>query len=266
MILSAAPETLFAMLAVAGYLLACVPTAPERRWPVQVLTAAWLVHAVVITASAGLVGAAGEGLHLGFSPVLSFTVWLVLLVYGIESRFVPVASVRRVMALCGAAAVLLAWAWPGEVRAVAASRWAPLHWVLGLTSYGLFGAAVLHALMLDATEQRLRTKKSGPPTALGMPLLKLERLTYRFVEAGFVVLTLALLIGLAEPHWRWGDRKTVLSLLGWATFAALIGGRQWRGWRGRRATRWLYAGALLLLLAYVGSRFVTEVVLQRSAA
>ena len=31
------------------------------------------------------------------------------------------------------------------------------------------------------------------------------------------------------------------------------------GWRGRRATRWLYAGALLLLLAYAGSRFVLEV-------
>lgn len=266
MILSATPETLFALLAIAGYLLACVPAAPEQRWPVQVLTGAWLAHAVVITASAGLVGGAGEGLRLGFSPVLSFTVWLVLLVYGIESRFVPVAGVRRVMALCGAAAVLLAWAWPGEVRAVAASRWAPLHWVLGLTSYGLFGAAVLHALMLDAADQRMRTRKSGPPTALGMPLLKLERMTYRFVEAGFVVLTLALLIGLAEPNWRWADRKTVLSLLGWGTFAALIAGRQWRGWRGHLATRWLYAGALLLLLAYVGSRFVTEVVLQRATA
>ena len=266
MILSATPETLFALLAIAGYLLACVPAAPEQRWPVRLLTGAWLLHAVVITASAGMVGAESESLRLGFSPVLSFTVWLVLLVYGIESRFVPVTSVRRVMALCGAAAVLLAWAYPGEVRAVAASRWAPLHWVLGLTSYGLFGAAVLHALMLDAADQRMRTKKTGPPTALGMPLLKLERMTYRFVEAGFVVLTLALLIGLAEPNWRWADRKTVLSLLGWGTFAALIVGRQWRGWRGRQATRWLYAGALLLLLAYVGSRFVTEVVLQRSGA
>lgn len=265
MILSADPEALFALLAIAGYLVACLPAAPERRWPAQVLTGAWGLHALVLAASAGVVAGAGQGLRLGFSPVLSFTVWLVLLVYGVESRFVPVASVRRVLALCGAAAVLLAWVYPGEVRAVAHSRWAPLHWVLGLTSYGLFGAAVLHALMLDSAEQRLRQKSAGPSTALGMPLLKLERLTYRFVEAGFAVLTLALLMGLVEPNWRWGDRKTVLSLLGWATFAALIAGRQWRGWRGRRATRWLYIGALLLLLAYVGSRFVTEVVLQRAA-
>ena len=33
--------------------------------------------------------------------------------------------------------------------------------------------------------------------------------------------------------------------------------------RGAKATRGVYAGAALLLLAYVGSRFVLEVVLHR---
>ncbi|HEY9024620.1 MAG TPA: cytochrome c biogenesis protein CcsA, partial [Burkholderiaceae bacterium] len=100
---------------------------------------------------------------------------------------------------------------------------------------------------------------------LGMPLLSLERLTFLFVEAGFVVLTLAIVIGLfTMAHWRWGDHKTVLSLASWATFAALIAGRRTRGWRGRQATRWVYVGAVLMLLAYAGSRFVFEVVLQRA--
>ena len=98
---------------------------------------------------------------------------------------------------------------------------------------------------------------------LGMPLLSLERLTFNFVEVGFVVLTLAILLGLFSlGQWHW-DHKTVLSLASWATFAALIFGRRTRGWRGRQATRWVYAGAVLMLLAYVGSRFVFEVVLQR---
>jgi ABC-type uncharacterized transport system permease subunit len=266
MILSAAPDALLALLAIASYLVACVPTAPERHWPSRLLGMAWALHALVLAVSSGLWGSDSQGLRLGFSPVLSFTVWLVLLVYGVESRFLPVVSVRRALALCGAAAVAVAWLYPGEVRAVVQSRWAPLHWVMGLTSYGLFGAAVLHAMMLDSAEHRIRSKSAGPTTAFGMPLMKLERLTFRFVEGGFVVLTLALALGLLEPNWQWSDRKTVLSLLGWGTFAALIGGRWWRGWRGRQATRWLYAGALLLLLAYVGSRFVLEVVLQRTVA
>jgi ABC-type uncharacterized transport system permease subunit len=68
----------------------------------------------------------------------------------------------------------------------------------------------------------------------------------------------------ANP-WRW-DHKKVFSLLGWVVFAALLAGRRAFGWRGLRATRWLYAGAGLLLLAYVGSRFVIEVLLHRSVA
>ena len=45
----------------------------------------------------------------------------------------------------------------------------------------------------------------------------------------------------------------------------LLLGRSRFGWRGRKAVRVLYAGAGLLLLGYVGSRFVLEVVLGRSA-
>ena len=46
-------------------------------------------------------------------------------------------------------------------------------------------------------------------------------------------------------------------------FAVLLLGRARFGWRGRKAVRVLYTGSLLLLLAYVGSRFVLEVVLGR---
>lgn len=269
MILSADPAVLCTVAALLAYLGALLPAAPERRWPLQLLFTAWVLHAIVLLAGAGTWTGEGQGLRLGFAPVLSLTIWLVLAVHGIESRFLPLPGARRALALAGASAVLLAWAFPGEVRAIAHSRWAPLHWVLGLTSYGLFGAAVLHAILLDTADNRLRHRAPGGGPAgsgNGMPLLKLERLTFRFVEAGFVVLTLALWLGLqSEVEWRW-DRKSVLSVLGWATFAALIIGRVWRGWRGRQATRWLYAGSLLLLLAYVGTRFVYEVVLQRPPA
>ena len=54
-----------------------------------------------------------------------------------------------------------------------------------------------------------------------------------------------------------------ISTAGWITFAVLLLGRHRFGWRGKRAHRMLYLGAGLLLLAYVGSRFVLEVVLRR---
>ncbi|WP_374675957.1 inner membrane protein YpjD [Ideonella sp.] len=266
MSLSADPVAPVAAAAMLAYGAALWPAAPERRWPIQALFTAWVLHALVLLTGVGAWGVEGQGLRLGFAPVLSFTVWIVLAVHGLESRFLPLSGPRRALALAGLLAIALAWSFPGEVRAVAHSRWAPLHWVLGLTSYGLFGAAVLHAVLLDTADARLRQRGPGIGSGTigaGLPLLKLERLTFRFVEAGFVVLTLALLLGMqSEGGWSW-DRKAVLSLLGWGTFAALIAGRLWRGWRGRQATRWLYVGTLLLLLAYVGTRFVYEVVLHR---
>jgi ABC-type uncharacterized transport system permease subunit len=39
---------------------------------------------------------------------------------------------------------------------------------------------------------------------------------------------------------------------------------RWRyGWRGRRALRWILAGTLMLVLGYLGSKFVSEVLLGR---
>ena len=272
--LGAAP-LLLALLAMLAYGLAALPAQSSSRLPVPALVAGWLLHAVLLALDIGGWGRGEPGARLGFGPVLSLTVWLVLAVHEVESRFAPLPGVRRVLAINGAIVVLLAWAFPGEVRP-AANAWAPVHWVLGVASYALLGAAVLHASMLDSAERQMRSRSAvavGVPAAaggpvrgpMGMPLLRLERLTFRFVEIGFCVLTLALLLGVATSvQWRW-DHKTVFSLLGWAVFAGLLAGRQWRGWRGRRATRWLYVGAALLLLAYAGSRFVFEVVLGRAA-
>jgi ABC-type uncharacterized transport system permease subunit len=247
--------------ALVGYGVAAWPMREGARIDAIAFGVGWVLHGLGLVVD---ISGSGGGARLGFAPVLSVTVWLVLLVHAIESRMLPLPAVRRALALAGCAAVALAWAFPGGMRLAHMNSWEAVHIVLALCSYGLFGVAVLHAWMLDAADRRMRTRAGADGTVLGLPLLRLERLTFGFVEAGFVVLTLALVLGvLTATRWRW-DHKTVFSLLGWAVFAALLGGRLLQGWRGRRATRWLYSGAALLLLAYVGSRFVLEVVLGRS--
>ena len=252
-------------LALAAYLFGAGLPAERRVELRMCLVVGWLAHAAAIVADITGLGLPEHGARFGFAPALSVTLWLVLAVYLLESRFLPLDGSRRALALLGGAAVLLAWLYPGEFRNAAVSRWAPLHWVLGIASYGLFGAAVLHATLLNRADKQMRLKRPGIGSGtLGLPLLRLERLTFRFVEAGFVTLSAAVVLGwwFASP-WRW-DHKAVFSILGWLVFAALVGGRRAFGWRGPRATRWLYIGALLLLLAYVGSRFVLEVLLQRA--
>ncbi|WP_310390121.1 inner membrane protein YpjD [Roseateles sp.] len=244
------------------------PQTPARRNTAMLL--AWAAHLLALVLDIAGFGQDSSGARFGFAPALSMTVWLVIAVYLLESRFLPLAGVRRVLAVMAVLAVLVAFLFPGEERPQAASPWAPIHWVLGLASYGLFGVAVLHAALLSRAERQMRGLKAKPGAAVQasrleplMPLMRLERLTFQFVGAGVAVLSLAVLLGWwFTPHWRW-DHKNLFAVLGWLVLAGLLAGRRVFGWRGRRATRWLYFGALLLLLSYAGSRFVLEVVLQR---
>ncbi|MGZ8260062.1 MAG: cytochrome C assembly family protein [Caldimonas sp.] len=255
------------VIALACYLVAALPDGRSATRMHAALLAGWIVHGVSIVIDVAGIGAEVPGARFGFAPALSVTLWLVLAVYQLESRFLPLAGARRALASLGAAVVVLAWLFPGQMHPQAASAWAPLHWLLGVASYGLFGVAVLHALLLNRAERQMRrAPQLADPAPHGVPLLRLERLTFRFVGAGFVVLSAAIVLGVwFREQWRW-DHKAVFSVLGWLVFAGLLAGRSAFGWRGPRATRGVYAGAALLLLAYVGSRFVLEVVLQRPAA
>jgi ABC-type uncharacterized transport system permease subunit len=227
------------------------------------LIAAWLLHAVVLALSLF-----GDQPRFGFAPAISVTAWLVLTVYVVERELFPQLEARWALAALGAAALLLALLFPGTPLHVSASPLLPLHWALGIGSYGLFAAAVVHAWLMGRAERDIR--RATDPQA-GIPLLTLERLTFRFATAGFVLLSATLLAGLLFSEelygqgkpWKW-DHKTVFSVLSWLAFATLLLGRARFGWRGRKAVRVLYIGSLLLLLAYAGSRFVLEVVLGRA--
>ncbi|TXH39636.1 MAG: cytochrome C assembly protein [Burkholderiaceae bacterium] len=257
---------LLALVAAAAY---AVPAAGAARLSAtaarNALLVAWVLHGAVL-----VWGLWGDAPRFGFAPALSMTAWLVLTVYAVERQLFPQMQARWALAALGAIAVVLALLFPGQPLHVAASAWLPLHLALGIACYGLFGAAVVHAWLMTRAERHIRQAEDAHS---GLPLLTLERLTFRFVTAGFILLTATLLAGWlfgetlygsAGKAWHW-DHKTVFSLLAWLTFATLLMGRARFGWRGRSAVRVLYAGALLLLLAYVGSRFVLEVVLGRNA-
>lgn len=254
--------TLTAAVAVA-YLVPAVALRRSGKAARLVVLVAWLLHALLLIANL-----AGETPRFGFAPALSVTAWLVAAVYAVESHFYPQLQIRWALCALGAVAVILAQIFPGAPLHANASVWLPLHLALGIGSYGLFGAAVAHAWFMGRAEGRIRM--AADPHS-GMPLLTIERLTFRFVGAGFVLLTATLIVAFMFSESLYGkgaagrwDHKTVFSVLSWITFAALLLGRARFGWRGRSAARVLYAGAGLLFLAYVGSRFVLEVVLGRT--
>lgn len=259
LLLAAAAASAYAVPALAARMVGAITA---RR----VLLLAWLLHGVLLAWNL-LEGHA----RFGFAPALSITVWLVLTVYAIESQLYPQMKARWALAGFGTLTIMLALLFPGAPPPPTSSPLLPLHWALGIAAYGLLAAAVLHGWAMSRAEARMRQAVQAVDG--GVPLLTLERLMFRFVGAGFVLLTLTMLAGAffgeelygsSYTGWRW-DHKRVFTLLSWLTFGVLLFGRTRFGWRGRRAVRVLYIGATLMLLGYVGSRFVLEVLLERGA-
>ena len=262
---SAHPLSLIlSVLAASAYAWPALHTTKVNEHAARIWVAtAWLMHGAVLT-----ITLLGERPHFGFATAMSVTAWLVAAVYAVESQIFPQLPTRWTLCVVGTVAVLAGFFFPGGPLPATASAWLAVHLALGVASYGLFGIAVVHAWFMTRAEARIRHAQDPHS---GLPLLTLERLTYRFVSAGFVLLSATLLAGFVfseslygKGHaWQW-DHKTVFSTLAWLTFAVLIAGRAFFGWRGKRAVHVLYGGSALLLLAYVGSRFVMEIILGRA--
>lgn len=218
----------------------------------------------------------GNGWRLGFAAMASATVWIGVLVLWLEGLKVRVQALRRLVLPVAAVVSALPLVFPGaDISAQAARPLFVPHLIVGTLAYGVLALAALHALMMTATERALHGGAGpAPDSALGRfldelpPLLVLERILFRFIAVGFVFLTLTALSGILFSEEVFGrpfvaDHKTVFSVVAWAVFGVLLVGRRLWGWRGRTALRLTLGGFVLLLLAYVGSRFVLEVILGR---
>jgi ABC-type uncharacterized transport system permease subunit len=214
-------------------------------------------------------GVFAKELRFGFAQALSVMMFLGVAVYWIESLFYDVDGLQPLVLPLAAAAAPLPSVFPGLLSSGAHAQAAEfkLHLALAMIAYGLFVIALLHATLMAVAERQLHRKGTAAFPNLP-PLLTLEALLFRMIAAAFVFLTLTLLTGIAFSEALFGralrlDHKTVFALLSWLIFGLLLAGRWRYGWRGRTAVRWTLAGFLLLMLAYVGSRFVLEVLLGR---
>lgn len=232
------------------------------RWlPVVALAG----HAVLISSAVFT----GSGLDLSLANALSAVAGLTALFawLGAWSRALP--GVMAIALPVAAIAVVLPLAFANPHRmSLADEPWAALHIAVALAAYALLIVAALQAFLLMSLERRLHRGLATPDAAASPPLLTLEKFLFRLVGVGYALLTLTLVSGILFSEQLFGKpitltHKTVFSVLGWLVFGGLLWGRQRYGWRGRVALRWILAGSGLLLLAYIGSKFVLEVILHR---
>ena len=141
-----------------------------------------------------------------------------------------------------------------------------VHAWCALLAYATLAIAALLAIMLSIQERALRQRTFNTLTTILPPLTELETLLFRTIAVGFVLLTATLMTGFLFVDDLFAQHvvhKTVLSILSWLVFGMLLFGRWRYGWRGKKAVRLTLIAMTLLVLAYFGSKFVQELILQR---
>ena len=244
-----------------GQSIAC----PMRPWERLAIAAALLIHAV------GLYGALfGEGgMRFSFSFALSLMMWLAVLIYWLESFMARMEGMQPMVLPLAALCAVLPVIFPQvHLIANAGATGFKLHFLAAMLAYSLLTLSALHAIFMGFTENALHKRLMKRSLASLPPLLAMESLLFRMLLLGFVLLTLTVGSGVLFSEALFGkplsfDHKTLFAFASWGIFATLLVGRHAWGWRGKRALRWTLAGFSLLILAYVGSRFVAEVILGR---
>ncbi|MGI5310073.1 cytochrome C assembly family protein [Rheinheimera sp. WS51] len=140
------------------------------------------------------------------------------------------------------------------------------HIFLAFIAYAVLVMAMLYSLQVTYISNKLKRKDFTAVSRHMPPLVYAEKLQFRLLLTGTILLGLALLSGaLFMDNWLAKDNlhKNVLSFIAFLVFALLCWGHACQGWRGKTANMLTISGSLLLTLAYFGSRFVREVLLDK---
>ena len=219
-----------------------------------------------------------QGFVFGFAQDLSLIAWVGLAFYWFQSWFLPISSLRWMVLMFALICAFLPTVFPGTLispKAVS-DPWFKGHFVVATVSVGLLSLAAMHAMLMSVQDRALHRQLAIIPNGRLAhwledlpPLMTMESLLFNLLYVGFALLSLTVFSGLLFSQTLFGkplvfDHKTIFALASWFLFAGLLIAR-WRvGLRGRAAIRWVLSAYTALLLAYVGSRFVVEVILQRA--
>lgn len=220
---------------------------------------------------AALFGAifAGNTLRIGVGDAISAILWLTVLIYWLGSLFYRLEGLQALIMPAAAVAAVLPSLLP-EARPLPNTELLAfkLHLLISMLAYSLFTIASLHVLLMAMLDRRLHQGTLPAGLQKLPPLLTMETLLFRIIWAGFIMLSLTLASGVVFSEELFGkaarlNHKAIFGILSWIVFGALLFGRHFYGWRGRIAVRWTLTGFLMLVLAYLGSKFVLEVLLGR---
>ncbi|MCL1123084.1 cytochrome C assembly family protein [Shewanella surugensis] len=228
--------------------------------------------AIVVAIAVGLHAAAlseaiftENGQNFSLTNVISLVNWIIAFSFTLLIFRVKVIVVLPVVYACSILSVALLWLVPPKL--IIHFELYPevlAHVILSLMAYSALMIAALYAIQLAIIQHKLKSKQLILSPSIP-PLMTVEKQLYHLVVIGVILLSLALATGFIFLDDMFADgkgHKTLLSMLAWLVYIAMLAQQYWVGCRIRTAVIYTLSGATLLSLAYFGARIVKELILK----
>ena len=232
--------------------------------PALMIALLGLVGHCVVTQNTLIQTGSNSTLTLSLLGVSNLVVGVMLLVVAISSIKVKTDSLLLLLLplvmlnLLGLVAVPA-----GQTQPIQLDGGQISHILLSISAYAALMTAALQSILIAVQERRLRSLQSGL-FGLLPPMEAMEALFIAILWLGLGLLTLSIATGTLFLQDMFDQRlvhHTVLTSLSWLVYAGFLAGHHLFGWRGVIAVRWNLAAFALLLLGYLGSKFVIEYLL-----
>ncbi len=230
------------------------------------LSGAWLAVTLHFLSLVALTLDLGE-LDFGFFSMASLISWLAAAFVVIAAWDKPVESLGLAIFPLAVAALALRLATPIIHHPLNEAGWTmQLHVLISIAAFSLLTMAAGQSLLLAIQDRHLRRHQPSRLVTKLPPLQAMEALLFQIIAGGWLFLSLSLGTGIVFLEDMFAQHlvhKTVLTLIAWLVFSGVLLGRWRYGWRGPLAIRGTLLGFGLLLLGYLGSKLVLELILKR---
>lgn len=236
------------------------PAGPNFKLVFAAATTAIVLHMLTLTGAIFT----PEGQNFSLHNVTSLVCWLITLAVTLTSLRTPAILLLPLVYGFAALLLLVSLVLPSTVQLhhLEHSPGLILHIALAFIAYVVLLMATLYSMQVAYISHKLKHKDFSGVSRFLPPLMQAENLQFRLLAAGTLTLAVALLSGIPYTT-NWLEHKSLLSSLALVIFTVLSWGHARLGWRGKTAISLTLLGSVLLTLAYFGSRFVKEVMLNR---
>jgi len=209
-----------------------------------------------------------EGVDLSFANSTLLLSWIIVLIYLLLNSKSQYRGLE-IFTLIPALIIVLVFPLiqPDLQTVQYYSLSASIHIIIAMLGYGLLAFGSIFSLFLLLFEKSLHaeTKRSSMISS-SEPLLDVESKLFQIYWVGFIFLTFTLFSSLFFSNYLFGqsldwNHKTIFTILAWLSYALVLFGRFQFGWRGKKSIIISLLAFAFLILAYLGTKFVVEIVL-----